>query len=369
MPIWRPRITTRWPRNASMAALRPTRGPTSTPAACGGALAGRPPFPGGNALAAPGVCRPRPADVRTLAPRCRRSWPRQSACLRRDPRERPASPPRWPGGLDRRPRKDAAGWPDPSVRAAAPQRSTRRLGAPVRPRRRGRSRRQGGAGRVCRGPLGIGLPAPAPSGNSGNSGEAVSRGGSPPPMAELPAGRVRDLVEDRRSKPPPTRRRLFSTAAGRSPARVRRRQPRSRPGGWPGDRSDSLRALAVRERRVVRRNRLRLAGGLAIRGWRTPAMLRIAAGRVRFRRCTFQAASAGPGRRLLHWVFPSTAGTRPPTGKLVLADCVFHRVARPSTPRTAASLAIECDNLLHLGPGPLVRSTMPPRRESRSAWC
>ena len=44
-----------------------------------------------------------------------------------------------------------------------------------------------------------------------------------------------------------------------------------------------------------------------------------------------------------------------PTGKLSLTDCVFHRVESAIDARTAAALAIECDNLLHLGPGPLVR--------------
>ncbi len=85
-------------------------------------------------------------------------------------------------------------------------------------------------------------------------------------------------------------------------------------------------------------------------------MLRIEAGRVRFRRCTFQAASGqAQAPAALRWVFPvDRGGLGLPTGKLVLTDCVFHRVASAIDAQTAAGLAIECDNLLHLGPGPLV---------------
>ncbi len=92
-------------------------------------------------------------------------------------------------------------------------------------------------------------------------------------------------------------------------------------------------------------------------GSETPAMLQVASGRIRFRHCTFQSAVGRTSDcAAIRWVFPiDRSGLALPTGKLSLKDCVFCRVDAAVDARTAAALTIECDNLLHLGPGPLVR--------------
>lgn len=94
-----------------------------------------------------------------------------------------------------------------------------------------------------------------------------------------------------------------------------------------------------------------------------PAMLQVESGRIRFRRCTFQTA-AGQSRACtaVRWVFPvDRGGLTLPTGRLSLDDCVFSRIDAAVDAQTAAALTIECNNLLHLGPGPLVRLDHSPR--------
>ena len=86
------------------------------------------------------------------------------------------------------------------------------------------------------------------------------------------------------------------------------------------------------------------------------AMLQVEAGQVRFRQCTFQTAAGQAPAAAIRWVFPrERGGLTLPTGKLSLHDCALCRVAVGVDARTAAALTIECDNLLHLGPGPLLR--------------
>ncbi|MDD4787914.1 MAG: protein kinase [Pirellulales bacterium] len=330
-------------------------------------LPGRPPFPGGNALARLRAhLSTAPADVRTLAPEVPPILAAAiGACLRRDPRERPASAAALAGRL---------GPPTPQGRRwlARSQRPGRRSAAPLHaPAGRPRSAASpwpiaaGGAALVAFAAVlwGIGLPAPAPSGNSGNSGEAVSRAaGSPPPLAERPLAESRDLVEDSSFKAASDAAEVVLDGGGPVACERVRLAAGARVRGPADGRATVLirsAPLAVREEDVSFDgiDFVWQAGSPSAAAEETPAMLRIAAGRVRFRRCTFQAAS-GQGRApaALHWVFPvDRGGLGLPTGKLVLADCVFHRVAPAIDARTAASLAIECDNLLHLGPGPLVR--------------
>ena len=87
------------------------------------------------------------------------------------------------------------------------------------------------------------------------------------------------------------------------------------------------------------------------------AIVQVESGRIRFRRCTFQtAAGQADDCAALRWVFPvDRSGLTLPTGKLSLDDCVFARVDGAVDARTAAALTIECDNVLHLGPGPLIQ--------------
>ena len=99
------------------------------------------------------------------------------------------------------------------------------------------------------------------------------------------------------------------------------------------------------------------AGPITRPGKESSAILQVESGRVRFRRCTFQSASGEANAcSAIRWVFPiDRSGQTLPTGKLSLHDSVFCRVDAAVDARTAAALTIECDNLLHLGPGPLVR--------------
>jgi hypothetical protein len=98
-------------------------------------------------------------------------------------------------------------------------------------------------------------------------------------------------------------------------------------------------------------------------GDQSPVMLQVESGRIRFRHCTFQTEAGQPGNcSAIGWVFPvNRSGLALPSGRLSLSDCVFYRVNAGVDARTAAALTIECDNLLHLGPGPLVRLDHAPR--------
>jgi eukaryotic-like serine/threonine-protein kinase len=99
------------------------------------------------------------------------------------------------------------------------------------------------------------------------------------------------------------------------------------------------------------------AGTIARPDSEPSAILQVESGRIRFRRCTFQtAAGQADDCAALRWVFPvDRSGLTLPTGKLSLDDCVFARVDGAVDARTAAAWTIECKNILHLGPGPLVR--------------
>lgn len=99
------------------------------------------------------------------------------------------------------------------------------------------------------------------------------------------------------------------------------------------------------------------AGPIARPDSELSAILQVESGQIRFRRCTFQtAAGQVDDCAALRWVFPvDRSGLTLPTGKLSLDDCVFARVDGAVDARTAAALTIECNNVLHLGPGPLVR--------------
>ena len=99
------------------------------------------------------------------------------------------------------------------------------------------------------------------------------------------------------------------------------------------------------------------AGVVPRPGGEASAILRVEAGTVRFRRCTFQTAAGQSGScAALRWVFPVERGDLSlPTGKLSLDNCVFSRIDGAVDAQTAAALTIECDNVLHLGPGPFLR--------------
>ncbi len=331
-------------------------------------LAGRAPFPGGNALAKLRAhLSSTPADVRTLAPDTPPILAAAiDACLQPDPRNRPGSAAALAGRI-------GASTPHGRRALVRSTRPGRRAAPPIhapaaRPRAAAASPwpiAAGGAALVAFAAVlwGIGLPAPAPE-PSGNSGEvATTAAGAPAAAAGQPLPKPRDL-EDSSANAAATAGAPEIVLDASSPVAFDRVQ--LAPGARVRSPADARATVLIRGAPVsIREDDVSFDGidfvwqtGLpSAAPDETPAMLRIEAGRVRFRRCTFQAAS-GQARApaALRWVFPTDrGGLGLPTGRLVLTDCVFHRVASAIDAQTAAGLAIECDNLLHLGPGPLVR--------------
>jgi len=91
-----------------------------------------------------------------------------------------------------------------------------------------------------------------------------------------------------------------------------------------------------------------------------PAIVQVCASRAEFHNCVFR--SAGPCSLppvAVRWIHPAADGDDPhlalPSGRLKLSDCVLDRIEAGIECRTVGALAVELNNTLHLGSGPLVR--------------
>ncbi|OHB73276.1 MAG: hypothetical protein A2V70_20255 [Planctomycetes bacterium RBG_13_63_9] len=94
-------------------------------------------------------------------------------------------------------------------------------------------------------------------------------------------------------------------------------------------------------------------------GGQQASVLRLHCGRAEFRGCSFRATgSASTLPAAIRWLHPTEAGDSAlslPSGRLQLSDCLLRSVAAGIDCRTVGALAVEMDNTLHLGSGPLVR--------------
>ena len=91
-----------------------------------------------------------------------------------------------------------------------------------------------------------------------------------------------------------------------------------------------------------------------------PAMMRVAAHRIEFLGCSFQAPQGLKQPAALLWQLPpATAADRLalPSSKVQLTNCVFSGVGVGIDSDTSGALLIEANNVLHLGPGPFLRFT------------
>jgi len=91
-----------------------------------------------------------------------------------------------------------------------------------------------------------------------------------------------------------------------------------------------------------------------------PAIVRVCGSRAEFHNCVFR--SAGPCSLppvAVRWIHPAADGDDPhlalPSGRLKLSNCVLDRIEAGIECRTVGALAVELNNALHLGSGPLVR--------------
>jgi eukaryotic-like serine/threonine-protein kinase len=104
-----------------------------------------------------------------------------------------------------------------------------------------------------------------------------------------------------------------------------------------------------------------------------PAIVRLLAGRVEFRGCSFRckgreqgAPSSFSGVPAIRWMHPAQidpSETSLPSGRIRLADCVFYHVGAGVDCCTVGALGIELTNTLHLGAGPLLRLDHCPRSD------
>lgn len=91
-----------------------------------------------------------------------------------------------------------------------------------------------------------------------------------------------------------------------------------------------------------------------------PAMLRVACHRIEFSGCSFQAPLGLKQPAAILWQQPAaTEADRLalPSSKMQLTDCVLSGVGVGIDSDTVGALLIEATNVLHLGPGPLLRFT------------
>ena len=108
-------------------------------------------------------------------------------------------------------------------------------------------------------------------------------------------------------------------------------------------------------------------------GREAPAIVRLLAGRVEFRGCSFRCNARERNTPLpsssvaaIHWIHPAQidpSETSLPSGRIRLSDCVFDRVGAALDCRTVGALGVEFTNTLHLGAGPLVRLDHSPRSD------
>ncbi len=87
------------------------------------------------------------------------------------------------------------------------------------------------------------------------------------------------------------------------------------------------------------------------------ALIRLSCDECTFVDCSFQSASGAPElSAAIRWVQgEQSAAALLPSGRLRLRDCVFRRVAAGIDSSRRGAIAVEADNVLHLGPGPFVQ--------------
>lgn len=103
----------------------------------------------------------------------------------------------------------------------------------------------------------------------------------------------------------------------------------------------------------------------------TPAILRLLAGRVEFRGCSFRCVGSVPGAvAAIRWQHPGKtedAAATLPSGRIRFFDCVLHRVGVGIDCRTIGARSIELSNTLHSDSGPLVQLDRCPQTDEPMA--
>jgi len=87
-------------------------------------------------------------------------------------------------------------------------------------------------------------------------------------------------------------------------------------------------------------------------------MITLAADDARFERCSFQSQGVDPPpAAAIHWIAGrGSAGENPlSTGILRISDCTMRGVSAAVASQAGRAMLLEFSNVLHLGPGPLVR--------------
>ena len=96
----------------------------------------------------------------------------------------------------------------------------------------------------------------------------------------------------------------------------------------------------------------------------TPILVRLLAAECAFTGCSFQSAAGSPELSAgVVWQYasaPQSASAGLPSGRIRLANCVFRRVGVGVESQVHGAVAVEIANLLHLGPGPMIRLTHAP---------
>jgi len=90
------------------------------------------------------------------------------------------------------------------------------------------------------------------------------------------------------------------------------------------------------------------------------AMVVVEAGNVRFRSCTFQGRGAGKTPAAVRWIHPPPSRKNAlslPSGSIGFDGCLFRNVATALDCQTRGTIRLEFLNVLHLGEGPLARSS------------
>jgi len=100
---------------------------------------------------------------------------------------------------------------------------------------------------------------------------------------------------------------------------------------------------------------------------RQTAIIDLRSGRAEFRGCSFRAAHGDAiPPAAIRWTHPAAmddSSLSLPSGRVRVADCVIYGMAVGIDCRTVGALAVEFDNTLSLGGGPLVRLDHAPRQD------
>ncbi len=97
---------------------------------------------------------------------------------------------------------------------------------------------------------------------------------------------------------------------------------------------------------------------------RQATMIRVQASSTAFQGCSFQSARTDAIPTAIAWLWPpdeKTSQRALPSGTIAIRDCVFRSVAAGVSCHTRAALAIDVDNTLYLGRGPLLDFRQYPR--------